>query len=104
MNDTVDIIDLCWDVFPWISNHATLLGLETQDKRFAQLGGELFILTQQVSFSSQTGAQSKLVKIAELVNKACSVSDLPGVDQNWPLEITHRLGFDNQTWHGTWAV
>lgn len=43
-----DIPDLCRNVFPWISNQATRLGLETQDNRFAQLGGELFILTQQL--------------------------------------------------------
>jgi hypothetical protein len=66
-----DIIDLCWDVFPWISGHATRLGLEMKDNRFAQLGGELFILTQQIH---QIGISSKLVKVAELVNKACSVS------------------------------
>jgi hypothetical protein len=46
-----EIVDLCWDAFPWISNQATRLGLDTQDNRFAQLGGELFILTQQIQFA-----------------------------------------------------
>lgn len=70
-----DILDLCRNVFPWISNQATRLGLETQDNRFAQLGGELFILSQQIPFSYQNGVESKLVKAAVLVNKACSVSE-----------------------------
>src|SRR5688572_23712585 len=70
-----DILDLCWEVFPWISNQATCLGLETEDNRFAHLGGELLILTQ-ISFSGQIKINSKLVKVAELVNKACSVSEI----------------------------
>jgi hypothetical protein len=70
-----DIPDLCRNVFPWISNQATRLGLETQDNRFAQLGGELFILTQQLPLSGQVKLDSKLVKVAVLVNKACSVSE-----------------------------
>jgi hypothetical protein len=70
-----DIQDLCREVFPWISSQATRLGLETQDNRFAQLGGELFILTQQIPFSYHKVTDPKLVKIAVLVNKACSVSE-----------------------------
>lgn len=68
-------IELCLDVFPWISNQATCLGLETMDNRFAQLGGELFIMTQQIQFSEQTGVNSTLAKVAKLVDKACSVSE-----------------------------
>lgn len=74
-----DIPALCRDVFPWISNQATRLGLETQDNRFAQLGGELFILSQQIPFFYQTGVEPKLVRIAVIVNKACSVSECSSV-------------------------
>jgi hypothetical protein len=66
---------LCRDVFPWISNQATRLGLETQDNRFAQLGGELFILSQQIPFSYQAEVDINLVKVAVIINKACSVSE-----------------------------
>ncbi|KAL2858224.1 hypothetical protein BJX68DRAFT_252860 [Aspergillus pseudodeflectus] len=57
-----------------ISNQATRLGLDMQDNPFAQLGGELFILTQQIQFADQREIQLKVVKIAELLNKACSIS------------------------------
>lgn len=70
-----DTVELCLNVFPWISNQATCLGLETMDNRYAQLGGELFILTQQIPFSEQTGVNSTLSKVAKLVNKACSVRE-----------------------------
>jgi hypothetical protein len=71
-----DVLELCLDVFPWISNQATRLGLESRDARFAKLGGELFILSQQLQSSSiATWISPKLMQIAELVSKACSVSE-----------------------------
>jgi hypothetical protein len=70
-----DILHLCRNVFPWFGKLATLLGRETQDNRFAHLGGELFILAKQIPYSDQEGINSKLFKVAELVNKACSVSE-----------------------------
>lgn len=63
-----DILDLCSEVFPWISNQATCLGLETMDNRFAQLAGELFILAQNIPFAGQTETTAQLIRIAELVN------------------------------------
>ncbi|KAI9043960.1 5'-methylthioadenosine/S-adenosylhomocysteine nucleosidase family protein [Aspergillus affinis] len=69
-----DIIESCWDAFPWISDQATTLGLTKRDNRFGQLGGELFIFTQHLAFSGQTIIDAKLLKIAEIVNRACSVS------------------------------
>ncbi|KAL4778460.1 hypothetical protein BJX76DRAFT_352607 [Aspergillus varians] len=69
-----DILESCWDAFPWISDQVTLLGLTKRDNRFGKLGGELFILTQHLAFSGQTIIDAKLIKIAEIVNRACSVS------------------------------
>lgn len=71
-----NILDLCWDVFPWISIQATRLGLEMQDNRFAQLGGQMFILSQQNPPSGQREIHDKLLKVVTLVNKACSVSEI----------------------------
>ncbi|KAF9890247.1 hypothetical protein FE257_006159 [Aspergillus nanangensis] len=69
-----DVLQLCIDVFPWISNQATRLGLETRDARFARLGGELFILSQQLqSPNIEAWMGPTLLKIAELINKACSL-------------------------------
>lgn len=67
-----EVNNLCQDVFPWISKQAIRLGQERQDNRFAQLGGELFILSQQIYFSREM--EPKLVKVAGLVNTACTVS------------------------------
>ncbi|KAH8704079.1 hypothetical protein BGW36DRAFT_355458 [Talaromyces proteolyticus] len=85
------IIDMCRDVFPWISNQLTRLGLETQDNRFAQLGGELFIFTQQISPSNQTGTISNLVNVAHLINKACSSPKTKYVRENAPYNALRRI-------------
>lgn len=69
-----DLFDLCLDVFPWVSNQATCLGLATMDNRFAQLGGELFILSQQITLAGHEKIIQKLIQVAELIDKACSVS------------------------------
>lgn len=74
-SEAEDIFELFLVVIPWISNETICLGLETQDNRFAQLGCELFILYQQTSSTGQTGLSPKLIKIVQLVNKACSVSE-----------------------------
>ncbi|KAL3462601.1 hypothetical protein BJX64DRAFT_288291 [Aspergillus heterothallicus] len=83
MNET---IELCQDCFPWISSQATRLGLETRDARFARLGGELFILSQQLqSADIATRIGPNLSKIAEIVGKACSL------ERATPIRRTHSL-------------
>ncbi|KUL86065.1 hypothetical protein ZTR_06457 [Talaromyces verruculosus] len=90
-----DILHLCRDVFPWLGKLATLLGRDTQDNRFAHLGGELFILAKHIPYSDQAGIDSKLFKVAELVNKACSitaqVSRNKHVGENGLLDALQRI-------------
>ncbi|CRG89802.1 Nuclear pore complex protein Nup205 [Talaromyces islandicus] len=88
---TEGIPELCWEVLPWISNQAISLGLETQDNRFAQLGCELFVFNQQLSSTGQTGFNSKVIKITELVNKACSVAVDNNLREYTPLAALWRI-------------
>ncbi|KAI9367893.1 hypothetical protein BJX61DRAFT_550917 [Aspergillus egyptiacus] len=87
-----DVFDLCLDAFPWISNQATRLGLETRDGRFARLGGELFILTRQLQAAGMAATIGpKLVKIAELVSKACSGPRAKADRNEQPLDALRRI-------------
>ncbi|KAL4780810.1 hypothetical protein BJX76DRAFT_337055, partial [Aspergillus varians] len=71
--DDEDALDLGCHVLPWISNQVILIGQQTRDKVYGTLGCELFVLSQQVASISQTAAaRQKLLKIFELVDKACS--------------------------------
>ncbi|KAL2839018.1 hypothetical protein BJX68DRAFT_248278 [Aspergillus pseudodeflectus] len=73
--DDSDVLDLGYQVLPWICNQIILLGQQTRNKLYGTLGCELFVLSQQVASISETAsAQQKLLKIFELVDKACSTS------------------------------
>ncbi|KAL4932575.1 5'-methylthioadenosine/S-adenosylhomocysteine nucleosidase family protein [Aspergillus undulatus] len=73
--DNSDVLDLGCQVLPWISNQLILIGQQTRNKVYGTLGCELFVLSQQVASISETAsARQKLLKIFELVNKACSTS------------------------------
>ncbi|KAL4935316.1 hypothetical protein BDV06DRAFT_217515 [Aspergillus oleicola] len=73
--DDEDVLDLGCQVLPWISNQVILIGQQTRNKVYGTLGCELFILSQQVASISETViARQKLLKIFELVDKACSRS------------------------------
>jgi hypothetical protein len=69
-----EVLDLGCQVLPWISNQVILLGQQTRNKVYGTLGCELFVLSQQVASISETAiARQKLLKVFELVDKACSV-------------------------------
>ncbi|KAH8690066.1 hypothetical protein BGW36DRAFT_401502 [Talaromyces proteolyticus] len=71
--DDEDVLDLGCQVLPWISNQVILIGLQTRNKVYCTLGCELFVLSQQVASISETAiARQKLLKIFEIVDKACS--------------------------------
>ncbi|KAL4997984.1 hypothetical protein BDV10DRAFT_185787 [Aspergillus recurvatus] len=73
--DDEDVLDLGCQVLPWISNQAILIGQQTRNKGYGTLGCELFVLSQQAASISETAtARQKLLKILELVDKACSRS------------------------------
>ncbi|KAJ5159631.1 uncharacterized protein N7482_006635 [Penicillium canariense] len=73
--DDEDSLDLGCQVLPWISNQAILIGKQTRNKVYGTLGCELFVLSQQVeSISETTTPRQKLLKIFEIVNRACSRS------------------------------
>ncbi|KAL6232372.1 hypothetical protein BDW75DRAFT_21870 [Aspergillus navahoensis] len=68
-------LDLGCQVLPWISNQVILIGQQTRNKVYGTLGCELFVLSQQVASISETAiARQKLLKVFELVDKACSRS------------------------------
>ncbi|KAL2813561.1 hypothetical protein BJX63DRAFT_215894 [Aspergillus granulosus] len=70
--DDEDALDLGCQVLPWISNQVILIGQQTRNKVYGTLGCELFVLSQQVASISETAiARQKLLKIFELVDKAC---------------------------------
>lgn len=69
-----NVLETCWDTFPWICNQAITVGRRRRGNRLCKLGGELFILTQEILFITDTEAYPKLAEILDLVNKACSVS------------------------------
>ncbi|KAL4744103.1 hypothetical protein BDV11DRAFT_165792 [Aspergillus similis] len=84
-----DVLEVCLDVFPWLSTQATLFGRETQDRRFASLGAELLILCHELQ--SRTNINPTLNKIAELVSKACSLAGPRSTDREQNLNPLHNI-------------
>ncbi|KAJ5963160.1 hypothetical protein N7481_013465 [Penicillium waksmanii] len=73
--DEEDLLDLGCQVLPWISNQAIVIGQQTRNNAYGRLGCELFLLSQQIASISETAApRQRLLKIFEIVNKACSRS------------------------------
>ncbi|PCG91870.1 Hypothetical protein PENO1_091630 [Penicillium occitanis (nom. inval.)] len=73
--DDDDVLDLGCQVLPWISNQVILIGQHTRNKVYGTLGCELFVLSQQIASISGTAiALQKLLKVFEIVDKACSRS------------------------------
>lgn len=72
--DEEDVLDLGGQVLPWISNQAILIGQQTRNKVYGTLGCELFVLSQHIPTISETAlARERLLKIFEIIDKACSV-------------------------------
>lgn len=72
--DDEDILDLGYQVLPWISHQIILIGQQTRNKVYGILACELFVLSQQAASISETAiARQKLLEVFELVDKACSV-------------------------------
>ncbi|KAL2812409.1 hypothetical protein BJX63DRAFT_396877 [Aspergillus granulosus] len=84
-----DVLGVCLDVFPWISEQATLIGVESRDQRFASLGAELHILWLQLQ--SQACISPNLIQIAGLVSKACSLVRARRTDREQPLDTLQHI-------------
>ncbi|KAI2839201.1 hypothetical protein CBS147343_6492 [Aspergillus niger] len=73
--DEEDVLDLGGQVLPWISNQAILIGQQTRNKVYGTLGCELFVLSQHIPTISETAlARERLLKVFEIIDKACSTS------------------------------
>ncbi|OJJ73115.1 hypothetical protein ASPBRDRAFT_73569 [Aspergillus brasiliensis CBS 101740] len=73
--DEEHVLDLGCQVLPWISNQALLIGQQTRNKVYGTLGCELFVLSQQIPVISETArGRQDLVKIFEIIEKACATS------------------------------
>lgn len=72
--DEDDVLDLGCEVLPWVSTQLILIGKQTRDNAYGTLGCELFVLSQQIPAISQTAlVRQRLLKIFEIIDKACSV-------------------------------
>ncbi|KAL4925973.1 5'-methylthioadenosine/S-adenosylhomocysteine nucleosidase family protein [Aspergillus undulatus] len=76
------ILEVCSDAFPWVSVQAIAVGRMRKESRFQgrKLGGELFILAQEISSATNTSSYPKLGEIAKLVNTACSRREEESLD------------------------
>ncbi|KAL4973027.1 hypothetical protein BDW66DRAFT_112659 [Aspergillus desertorum] len=73
--DDEGVLDLGCQVLPWINHQVILIGQQTRNKVYGMLGCELFVLSQQIALISETAiGRQKLLKVFELVDKACSRS------------------------------
>ncbi|GAA88054.1 penicillin-binding protein [Aspergillus luchuensis IFO 4308] len=73
--DEDDVLDLGCEVLPWVSTQLILIGKQTRDNAYGTLGCELFVLSQQIPAISQTAlVRQRLLKIFEIIDKACSTS------------------------------
>lgn len=89
--DDDDVLDLGCQVLPWISNQVILIGQHTRNKVYGTLGCELFVLSQQIASISGTAiALQKLLKVFEIVDKACSVGVIVSINQPVFTNTLHR--------------
>ncbi|KAL4966121.1 uncharacterized protein BDV14DRAFT_199255 [Aspergillus stella-maris] len=66
-----ELLDLFHSTIPWVCKQATELGLRRRDNRLGKLGGELFILDQELRSCTNENIYPKLTTISELVTLAC---------------------------------
>lgn len=75
--DDDELLDLAGQVLPWVSTQALIIGNKTLNSIYGTLGCDLFILSQQLSsIVDDEALRKKLVKVLELLSKACSVSHI----------------------------
>lgn len=87
MNDDY-VLDLAPSVLLWVSSQALEIGTQTLNSIYGTLGCGLFILALHVpAIIDDEDVTAKLVKVLELLNKACSVSHFLLID----TPVSHSL-------------